>query len=146
MEVEIFTLCDAATDQGGKLNILGTFDAIRVRQFPAVHPHCAIALRVRFDRIEAGSHKVKIALVDEDGRPILPNVDGQIGVQMPRGAGSFCANLVLNINSLKFEREGQYAIDLALDGRQEKSLPLSVALMPPEASPPQAGGGPAPDA
>jgi len=44
MDVEIFALCDAATDSGGKLNILGAFDRVSTRQFPAVHPPCALGI------------------------------------------------------------------------------------------------------
>ena len=29
MQLEIFTFCDAATEHAGKLNIIGTFDALR---------------------------------------------------------------------------------------------------------------------
>ena len=126
MEVEIFALCDAATDSVGKLNILGAFDRINSREFPAVYPHCSIALRVRFERIEEGNHRVCINLVDADGKSIIPGVDGNVGVHFPGEVQSVCANLVLNINGLKFEQPGQYAIDLAIDGRHEKSLPIHV--------------------
>lgn len=129
MEVEIFALCDAATDSGGKLNILGAFDRITTRQFPAVHPHCAIALRVRFDRIEEGNHRVKINFVNADGKSVMPSVDGNIGVKFPPDVQSVCANMVLGINGLKFESLGQYSIDLAIDGRHEKSLPVNVVTV-----------------
>ncbi|MBU4198808.1 MAG: hypothetical protein KKG09_04150 [Verrucomicrobia bacterium] len=129
MDVEIFTLCDAATETAGKLNILGTFDRIITRQLPTIHPHCAIALRVRFDRIEEGEHRVKINLVDDDGQSVFPGLDGNISVKMPPEGMSVCANLILNLNGLKFPKPGQYAIDLAIDGRQEKSLPVFVALI-----------------
>lgn len=126
MDIEIFALCDAATDSGGKLNILGAFDRIYVRQLPAVHPHCAIALRVRFDRIEAGEHRVRISLIDADGNPVIPSLDGNINVNIPAEVPSICANLVLDINGLKFEKAGLYSVDLVIGGRHEKSLPLTV--------------------
>ena len=127
MEVEIFALCDAAADYGGKLSLLGTFDSIQVKQFPATHPHCAVALRVRFERIEEGNHRVRINIVDEDGHSIGPSVDGNIEVKFPPNASSVCTNMVLNINGMKFEKPGRYAIDLAIDARHEKSLPINVA-------------------
>ena len=139
MEVEIFALCDAATDSMGKLNILGAFDRINLRQVPAVYPHCAVALRIRFERIEEGDHRVRINFVDADGKSLLPGVDGNITVRFPEDVQSVCANLVLNINGLKFERPGPYSIDLAIDGRQERSLPIHVALVQsrPESEGPQ---------
>jgi len=126
MEVEIFALCDAAADYGGKLSLLGTFDSIQVKQFPATHPHCAVALRVRFERIEEGDHRVRINIVDEDGKSIAPSVDGNIEVRFPPNFSSVCANMVLNITGMKFDKPGRYAIDLAIDTRHERSLPINV--------------------
>lgn len=131
MEIEIFTLCDAATESAGKLNILGTFDRLISRQLPAAHPHCAIALRVRFDRIEEGNHRVKINMVDDDGKAIFPGLDGNINVKIPPEGHSVCANMILNLNGLKFQKAGEYSIDLAIDGRHEKSLPIFILLMEP---------------
>jgi hypothetical protein len=138
MDVEVFALCDAATDTGGKLNLLGAFDRINTRQFPLVHPHCAIALRLRFDRIEEGEHQVKINIIDADGSPVIPGIDGKIGIKFRDDMQSLCANIVFNMNGLKLENPGSYSIELALDGRYEKSLPLTVAEIPANA-----GQGPA---
>ncbi len=132
MDIEIFTLCDAATESAGKLNILGTFDRLISRQLPTVHPHCAIALRVRFDRIEEGDHHVKINLVNDDGQAVFPGLDGNISVKIPPEGQSVCANLILNLNGLKFQKAGEYSIDLAIDGRHEKSLPVFIVLMEPK--------------
>jgi hypothetical protein len=129
MNVEIFALCDAATDHAGKLNILGTFDSIMSGKLPTVHPHCAVALRMRFSRIESGEHRIRISLVDEDGHAILPNMDASVNIKFGPTGQSLAANLVLNINNLKIEKAGQYSIDLAVDGRLERSLPLLVNLI-----------------
>ena len=67
MDIQIAVLCDAATDNNGKLNLLGTFDTIYTTQLPAQHPHCAIALRTTFSKVEEGKHVVKMSFVDEDG-------------------------------------------------------------------------------
>jgi hypothetical protein len=48
MNIQVAVLCDAATDDNGKLNLLGSFDTIYAPQLPAVHPQCAVALRVTF--------------------------------------------------------------------------------------------------
>ncbi len=135
MDIEVFTLCDAATESAGKLNILGSFDRIITRQLPTIHPHCAIALRIRFDRIEEGEHRVKINLVNDDGKAVFPGLDGNISVKIPPDGQSICANMILNLNGLKFENAGQYSIDLAIDGRHEKSLPIYIVLLeqPPKA-------------
>lgn len=135
MDVEIFALCDAAADYGGKLSLLGTFDRIMAKQFPIAHPHCSVALRIRFDSIEAGDHRVRISIIDEDGKPIGPSVDGNIVIRFPPNFLSISANMVLGINGMKFEKPGRYSIDLAIDARHEKSLPLTVMLVEPKLQP-----------
>ncbi|HXT42061.1 MAG TPA: hypothetical protein VN887_18780 [Candidatus Angelobacter sp.] len=137
MNVQIAVLCDAATDYGGKLNLLGTFDTIVTQQLPAVHPQCSVALRVVFSRVEEGQHKVRMNFVDEDGRFVMPSIDIPIDVALPPDANFLTRNFIINIQQLKFEKPGQYAIDIAVDGRQESSIPLQVKQVRPPA---KAGG------
>lgn len=126
MKIEIFALCDAATEGGGKLNLLGAFDVIATSELPLIQPSCAIAIRIRFKRIESGSHRVKLDLVDEDGRHVVPAFETSVDIRHDDGAESAVANLLLNFQQLRFEKFGRYSIDLALDGRQEGSLPIFV--------------------
>lgn len=128
MDVQIATLCDAATDYGGKLNLLGTFDTIVAPQLPAVHPQCSVALRLVFSRIEEGPHRVKLNFVDEDGHSIMPSIELPADAAFPGDANFLSRNFVINIQQLKFEKPGHYAIDVAFDGRHEVSIPLHVRL------------------
>jgi hypothetical protein len=134
MKTELVTLCDAATDSGGKLNILGCFDCVWVRQVPATHPHCAIALRLRFNRVEEGDHRFRVNFMDEDGQAVVPTIDGSLTVHFGLNDESTIANLILNIQQIKLAKYGQYSIDVAIDGRQEASLPLFVRKPPQQAS------------
>ncbi len=126
MQIEIFALCDAATADFGKLSMLGAFDTIGTAKIPVVHSQCAIALRVRFERIERGEHKVIVQFVDIDGKNVIPPAQGVITMNFPEEQSSGSANLILNIQALKLEKFGQYSIDLAIDGQQKASLPLFV--------------------
>ena len=127
MNIEVFSLCDAATvDVAGKLNVLGAFDTISSSNMPTVYPQCAIALRIRFENIERGEHRVTVHFVDLDGKHIVPSANGKINIHFPDGQRSGSANLVLNLQMLKLEKFGEYSIDLAVDGRNEASLPLFV--------------------
>ena len=127
MEIEAALLCDAATDQNGKLNVLGAFDTVFSKSYPMVLPHCAVAFRMRFSKVEEGEHKIKVRFVDEDGQPIQPPLDAGVKVGVADGQDSAASNLILNIQGLKIAKPGRYAIDLAVDGRHEKSLPLRAA-------------------
>ena len=130
MNIEAFLLCDCATAQRGKLNVLGAFDSIYAKKTPIVHPACTVATRIRFERIEEGEHKVSIAVIDEDGKAIVPRLNGNISVKARPDGGSSVVNLILNLQRLKFENYGEYRIDLAIDGKVEGSLPFSVREVP----------------
>ena len=127
MNIEAFLLCDAATDQQGKLNILGAFDNIYAKQVPAKHPACAIAARIRFERIEQGEHSIRIDFIDFDGKSIGPKLDGKISVKVTDNVDSSVVNIILNIQGLELKNYGQYRIDLAIDGNILASLPLLVS-------------------
>lgn len=127
MQIELFSLCDAATiDAGGKLNILGAFDTISVPHMPVVYPQFTIALRIRFDGIERGEHKVVFNFVDFDGKHILPPASGIINVHFHPEQKTGSANSIINVQMVKLEKYGEYSIDLAIDGRQAASLPLFI--------------------
>ena len=125
MKIELFTLCDAATDSGGKLNILGSFDHISAKEIPAIHPFCAIAIKIRFAKIEEGNHKLKITIADADGKLVIPGLDASLAIRFG-SEETVAANVVMLIQKIKFEQFGEYTIDLAIDGRQEGSIPLYV--------------------
>jgi hypothetical protein len=131
MDVQVAVVCDAATDYGGKLNLLGTFDTIVAPKLPAVHPQCSIALRIVFNRIEEGQHKLRMNFVDEDGHSIMPGIDIPADAVFSGDSSILSRNFIINIQHLKFERAGHYAIDIAIDGRHEASIPLQVRVVPP---------------
>ena len=126
MDVEAFLLCDAATEQRGKLNVLGAFDTVFAKEIPVVHPACAVAARLRFSKIEQGEHAVRICIIDQDGCEVVPKLDGKISGQVKDKAGAAVVNLILNFQRLKLPEYGEYRVDLAVDGEQKASLPLFV--------------------
>jgi hypothetical protein len=138
MKVEIFTVCDAATsDSGGKLNVLGSFDRINAASVPVTHPLCALAIKMRFERLEEGQKRVRISFMDSDGKPVMPTLDAATQVQFPPGEDTVTACVVLQIQQLKLPNFGEYSIDLAIDGRHEASIPLFVREFPGGMQPPQ---------
>ena len=126
MEIQIAVLCDAATEFAGKINLLGAFDTINSPQMPASVPSCSIALRLMFEKIEEGAHKLRLGVVDEDGKLLINPVDFPLDIRVPEDAGFVARNLVINFQGLHFPKPGRYSVDLALDGRHERSIPLVV--------------------
>ncbi len=134
MNIQVAVLCDAATDDNGKLNLLGAFDTIYTQQLPAVHPQCSIALRVTFGNADEGQHKLQLQFVDADGRSIMPAIDIPVQVVLPGDSHFGTRNFIVNIQQLKFQNPGLYSIDVALDGAAQASIPLLVKHNPPAAA------------
>jgi hypothetical protein len=130
MNIQVAVLCDAATDDHGKLNLLGAFDSILASQLPVVHPQCTVALRVTFVSGDEGDRRLKLNFVDADGKNIMPPIDIPVPVQMPEDAHFITRNFIVNIQGLKFPEIGLYSVDVRLDDKTQASIPLWVKNMP----------------
>jgi hypothetical protein len=126
MQTEVFTLCDAAADYQGRLSILGIFDTIYAESLPALHPQCAVALRMRFRKTEEGKHSLTLHIVDTDGNMIIPPLTGEFGIKLAENERHGMINLILNLQGLTFNRYGEYAVNLAIDNHELDSLPFWV--------------------
>lgn len=136
MDVDLALLCDAATvDASGKLNILGIFDRIGVKELPARHGRLALVLRFRGDVSDVGEHEVEITVDDPEGDRIF-QADGKLRI----GANSRSARegmrvpQIVNFDRMVFENEGRYLFDVKVDGVHQAAVPLVVF---------RAGGAPA---
>lgn len=133
MNIQVAVLCDAATDDHGKLNLLGAFDSILASQLPVVHPQCTVALRVTFVSGDEGDRRLKLNFVDADGKNIMPPIDIPVPVELPDDAHFVTRNFIVNIQGLKFPDIGLYSVDVRLDDKSQASIPLWVKQLPPPA-------------
>lgn len=132
MKTEIFTLCEYAAEHGGKLNIVGVFDSLFVKQEPAVLNHCTVALKLRYEKKDEGKHSVKIAINDAEGKTLLVLAEQTIEVQVPAQAPTASANLVVDMSQITIAKIGIYSVSLHVDGRELKAIPLYVyQVLPP---------------
>lgn len=132
MIVEIASICDAATANGvgGRLNILGSFDRI-FSQFPLVIPQCAAAFRIRYQRAEAGVHKLVLSIEDVCGHPIVPGMESNITFEpVVKGFDTAAVNLILNMQRLKIDRPDKYIVRLIIDDEEHVALPLYALDVP----------------
>jgi len=131
MNIQVAVLCDAATDDNGKLNLLGAFDTIFAAQLPAVHPQCSVALRVTFVSGDEGNRKLKLNFVNADGHSIMPPIEIPVAVALPDDAHFVTRNFIVNIQGLKFPEVGLYSVDVRLDDQSQAGIPLWVKSLPP---------------
>jgi len=133
MNIQTAVLCDAATDDNGKLNLLGAFDTIYARELPAIHPQCAVALRVTFFSADEGKHSLRLNFVDADGRSIMPDFPPiPVEVVLPDDMHFGTRNFIFNIQQLKFETPGLFSMDVSLDGQPQANIPLLVKHVLPQ--------------
>ena len=131
MNIQVAVLCDAATDDNGKLNLLGAFDTIYAREMPGHPSAMSVALRVTFMAGDEGKRLLKVNFVDADGQSIMPSLDIPVEITLPDEMHFCTRNFILNIQQLKFDEPGLYAVDVSLDDRSQASIPLLVKHVPP---------------
>lgn len=126
MKIELFTFCDFAQENSGKLSIIGTFDAIISRNFPCIHPQLSVVIRVRFDLWEFTSHEFRIETKDIEGKMIINPIKGNVEV---KGVGNATAvsHLVFTITNLQFKNPGVVNFILYIDDKELASIPLYLS-------------------
>ena len=129
MNIQVAVLCDAATDDNGKLNLLGAFDTIYAPQMPAVHPQCAVALRGTFMPGDEGTRQLSFHFINADGHPIMQGIEVSVPVALPDDAHFLTRNFIINIQQLKFAEAGLYSVDVRMDDQTQASIPLLVKLL-----------------
>jgi len=107
MKLKFIIICDNAfIDQGGKLNIIQSFDNIATPGFPAIHPRLSIVTRWEFEEGDDKliGHKQKLIIAEEKTKETIAEPPEYIN----------------NIIGLKFDREGLYKIHVYMDGEKSE--------------------------
>lgn len=125
MTVEIFTFCDFAQDNGGKLTIVGSFDTVRAQGLPIVLPLVSLAAKLRFSLQERGKHHFDLSFTDLDGNQAFPPLSGDCRMEDFRSSTAALA-LTMNIVNAEFRKETTITARLDLDGKEVFHSPLHV--------------------
>ena len=126
MKIELFTFCDFAQENSGKLTIVGTFDTIIARSFPCIHPHLSVVIRIRFDLWEFANHQFRIETKTLEGETVIDPIQGNVDV---KGVGNATAvsHLVFTISNLHFKNPGLINFILYVDDKELSSIPLYLS-------------------
>ncbi|MDR2792036.1 MAG: hypothetical protein LBB61_00015 [Treponema sp.] len=125
MKIELFSFCDFAQENNGKLTVVGTFDTIIARMFPCIHPQLSVVIRIRFDLWEFSPHKFRIETRDLNGDMCMDPIQGALSV---KGVGNATAvsHLLFTISNLNFKNNGIINFVLFIDDKELTSIPLYV--------------------
>lgn len=126
MTIDVFTFCDFAQENNGKLTVVGTYNVLNFRSLPSLHQNFFIALRVSFMPEEAGEHVIKFTLKrKEGGEDVLPPLELKTQTVINDGMAS-SLNLPINAAMINFEREGTYVATVTIDTNTSQSIELYV--------------------
>ena len=129
MEIDLALTADAATiDGSGRLNLLGVFDQISARRFPARHGRLALVLRFVGSAADAGKHNLTIKLTSPGGDQLV-SLSGEMNIKPGRGSIQTGIRVphVINMDGIVFKEVGIHTFDISLDGRHCATLPLSIS-------------------
>ncbi len=120
MEFAYAMLAEAATIEGGKLQMIGgDFDTIPIATFPAIKPSMAIVAKVAADaQRDVGPHTIRVSVADPQGN-ILPNrLEFNFEVaHSETQASTIGAMFVFEMISFPLPSAGVYTFLLSVDDR-----------------------------
>ncbi len=128
MEADILLLADFANvDAAGKLNVIGAFNRIGARKFPAVHPlmHIVIRLVAELGEFEQ-ERQLKVILFDEDGNKQWESPDIPFSIAAPKGGrlGEFTS--IIALQNTVFKKPGRYEYRVFVNQDLKGSIPVDL--------------------
>lgn len=145
IQVDCFTLADAASVAEGKLYIHGAgWDNLGAVTFPVTHPMLTIPVLLRIPWNDTNQqHTLELDVTNADGASILATPPGPPRgpitagrpPQLPVGA-DVLAPLVFNLGGVRFEKPGTYAVVLRVNGLEVKRYPFHLTALVPPVQPP----------
>jgi hypothetical protein len=137
VDLDYALLADAAQISQGKTYILGGGVSILHRSdFPA-QIGVVLVMQLTYHRTEAETdHQLRIQFMDADGNPVVPEIQGELHVGGPKEDVPMNVRLVAPIvigfpPFPAIQRPGAYSVEILLDTRHLRSLPLAVVSQAP---------------
>ena len=134
MRIDVVSLCDAAVEVNGRLNVLGTIDYFWAGSTPYIHPKCTLAARLRWDGHERTRKlKLRVQVVDSDGYPISTEFVRKFPAPAPNHDDiPVVRHLIIDLENLRFANYGPYAVRVEVDGEESANLPFSIVPLTPK--------------
>ena len=135
IKLNFLHVCDYASfSVGGKLNILGIFKNINTPKVPVVHPQLFVVTNITITKPNnAGNYKEIIKIVDNEGDDILKplefNLKPSSNKERPgKKKKDIQIGVVAEINNIQFSKEGNYKVQVNINGKLIGETSLTVTL------------------
>lgn len=127
MEAILFLAADYANHEAsGKLNVLGIFNQIQVREFPARHRRLYLVIRIAAQLGEYETkHDMKIVFFDQDGKE-LGVQQVEITIPRPDNGRQAVGDVIIEVSDLYLPMPGSYEFKLILNREVKSNLPIEV--------------------
>ncbi|MEZ0258037.1 MAG: hypothetical protein ACAI37_22350 [Chthoniobacter sp.] len=129
LRVEMFTLCDGATEQEGRISLVGTYESISAASFPCVLPQLTVVLRARFWPQDGRLHAFRLVLTSPDGKSLGVLLDSMASMQSFNEDRSTSCNLIARVQNVEIEAAGEHVLDFYIDDKIAGRLPFSIYPM-----------------
>jgi hypothetical protein len=130
MNIDFAFICDYA-EATKKINALGIgFDTIFAPNVPVKHPLFFLVFQLRANVVEAGEKNLKVSLIDEDGKPVIPDINSKFAIPKPSEGIESKGRVVLNFSNIEFSKYGSYSLHATIDGHDMINIPLRISPPP----------------
>ena len=126
MQFDIATICDAATTGGGKINLLGSFDKIFVKDLPTVHSACSLAIKIREKSSKPFPKKFALKFLNEDDEEIQTGIEFEVSSSKKTHEKWSVGAFVFGILGLQLKKLGAYRIVIYADGKKVREIYFDV--------------------
>lgn len=115
----VFLFCrDARTGSDGKLDILGVFNELYAKDFPARQEHMVVVGVVEWERDLEGRIPFSVDLVDADEMSIF-SIEGHTDVDArPPSRAPARSHFILPLKDVMFPAMGRYRVRVTLNGSE----------------------------
>ena len=117
-------LCDdIRREHNGKFILIGLFETIGTRKFPAIHP----ALFVMNCWISGlGTFRQRSRIIGGDGKVLAEDKETEFTLKDLKSKH----RVIARFNNLKFDIPGEYSVEVLLDGELKVRYPLIIKKIP----------------
>lgn len=121
MQIEIFTICDAAQVYAGKAVVTGAFNQLTVAKLPVTLQTMTLAVRVAFEKQESGNKTFYFSINNPDGTPLVHELRCETRQLIEAGKAlspltTYDMNIVFgNLNLNQF---GGYTVIMRFEGKK----------------------------
>lgn len=121
MQIEIFTICDAAQVYAGKAVVTGAFNQLTVANLPVMLQNVTLAVRVAFEHQESGDKTFTFTINNPDGTLLVPELRCETkqiveAGKQPGPLTTYDMNIVFG--NLTLNQYGGYTVTMQHEGQK----------------------------